>query len=129
MFDAGGAGGAKGGMPGFGAPPAPKNSLATAKISGDEVTIKMELTFADADSAKKAADQIDAMLKLMKGMMEGFEKSFGKGGNPAASKMEGTKKMFESLKVTSSGSVVTITMTGPIDSMEGFGKGGGFGGM
>jgi hypothetical protein len=126
MFDAGGAGGGpKGGFPGFGTPPAPKNSLATAKLVGDDVNIKMELTFADADTAKKAADQIDAMMKLAKGMMEGMDKMFGKaGGNPAAAKMQGAKKAFDTLKVTPSGSVVTITMTVPVDSMEGFGKGG-----
>ena len=42
--------------------------------------------------------------------------------------MQDAKKMFESLKVTQSGSTVTITMTGPIDAAEGFGKGGGLGG-
>jgi hypothetical protein len=124
--DAGGGAGAKGGMPGFGAMPTPKNSLATAKLAGDDVNMKIEITFADADSAKKAADQIDSMMKMVKGMMEGMDQMVGKmgGGNPAAAKMQGAKKMFETLKVTASGSVVTITMTAPIDSMEGFGKGG-----
>ena len=58
--------------------------------------------------------------------MEGMDQMVGKmgGGNPAAAKMQGAKKMFETLKVTASGSVVTITMTAPVDSMEGFGKGG-----
>jgi hypothetical protein len=128
MFDAGGAGGGpKGGMPGFGPTPAPKNSLATAKLSGDDVNMRMEITFADADTAKKAADQIDAMFKLMKGMMEGMDKMFAKaggGGNPAAAKMQGAKKAFDTMKVTTSGSVVTITLTLPVDSMDGFGKGG-----
>jgi hypothetical protein len=124
----GGAGGAKGGMPGFAAPPAPKSSVMTGKLSGDEVAMRMELTFADADTAKKAADQIDAMFKLFRGMMEGMEKMVGKGpANPGQQKMQDTKKMFDTMKVTTNGSTVVITMTGPIDALDSFGKGGGFG--
>jgi hypothetical protein len=39
--------------------------------------------------------------------------------------MQGTKKMFETMKITTNGSMVVITMTGPIEALDSFGKGGG----
>jgi hypothetical protein len=124
----GGAGGdmGKGGFPGFAAPPAAKSALMTAKVSGDEVTIKMEFTYADADTAKKAGDAIEGMFKKLKELMGAFGGKGAKGGIPDA-KMQEMQKMFDSMKVSTSGNTVTITMKGPIDSMDGFGKG--FGGM
>jgi hypothetical protein len=127
MFGAGGMG--KGGPPGLAAPPAAKSSVMSAKLSGDEVTIKMELTFADADTAKRAGESIEGMFKIIKGFMDMAASMGGKGANADAKKMQDMKKMLDEAKVTTSGSTVTITMKGPIDAMEGFGKGRGFGGM
>lgn len=127
MFGGGmGGGGGKGGppgLPGLAAPPPPKSALMTAKISGDEVTLKMEFTFADSDSAKKAGESIEGMFKFLKDMMGAFGGKGGKGGLPDP-KMQGAMKMLEDAKVATSGSTVTITMKGPIDAMDGFGKGG-----
>jgi len=128
MFGGGmGGGGAKGppGLPA--APPPPKSALMTAKISGEEVTVKMELVFADSDTAKKAGETIEGVFKSLKDMMGAFVGKGGKGGLPADPKMQGAMKMLEEAKVSTSGSTVTITMKGPIDAMDGFGKAGGFG--
>jgi hypothetical protein len=125
--DAGMFGGGAGafGAPGVGAPPAPKSMLMAAKLAGDEANIKMELTFADAETAKKAAEQIESMFKMLRDMIAGMEKMVG--GNPGMSKVQDAQKMFGTMKVTTSGSTVIITMTGPIDSFGSMGKGGGFG--
>jgi hypothetical protein len=112
----------KAGFPGITPPPPPKSGVMNAKFTSDEVTIKAELTFADAESAKRAKESIEGMFNMFKGLAAAFG---GKGGNDK--KSQDMKKMFDSFKVSQSGSTVTITMTGPIDAAEGF-KGGGFGG-
>jgi hypothetical protein len=65
------------------------------------------------------------MFKMLRDMIAGMEKMVG--GNPGMSKVQDAQKMFGTMKVTTSGSTVIITMTGPIDSFGSMGKGGGFG--
>ena len=120
-----GGGGGKGGI-GHTGPPSAKNSVMNASItSGGDVNIKMELTYADSDTAKKAKDAIEAMYNLIKSFMNLAYLAKGVGAD--MKKMQDQKRMFDSAKVTASGSVVTITMTGPVESLDDFGKSGGFG--
>ncbi|HJZ94326.1 MAG TPA: hypothetical protein VKE40_25910 [Gemmataceae bacterium] len=114
-----------GGPPGFAAPPPPKSTVMSAKLQGSgDVSMKVELTYADADAAKKAATGIESMMNMVKGFMD-MGAALGKGAQDK--KMQDMKRMFESLKVSQSGSTVTITMTGPVDALEGMGRGGGMG--
>jgi hypothetical protein len=126
MFGDAGKGGP--GLPGMAPMPAAKSAVMTARLSGDEVAIRMEMTFADAETAKRAAEQIDGMFKMIKGFME-MAGGFAKGGNAEVKKMQDMKKVLDSVQITTSGATVIITLTGPIDLVEGFSRGGGFGGF
>ena len=52
-----------------------------------------------------------------------------KPGNADTPKMQDMKKLFESVQITANGPIVVITLQGPVDSVGGFNKGGGFGGL
>jgi hypothetical protein len=117
-------GGGKGGFGGP-APPSPKYMVATARPNGDEANIRVELVYGDADTAKRAASAIEDSVKKVKEFIGGFAKMGGPGNNPIQNQM----KLFDTLKVTTDGSSVILTMTGPIDAISSMGKsgGGGFG--
>ena len=111
-------------------PPAPTVTVMTAQLAGpDEVSLKLELTYRDADTARKAADQIDGLARQNKSRLADMEKLLGKGPNPAARKMQDAKKMFDTLAVAATGPSVVITATLTVDSLESFGKAGGLGGL
>jgi hypothetical protein len=113
----------KGGMPGVVAPPPPKSVIMNAKLLGSgDVSITVEQTYADSDGAKKAQTAIEASFKAFKDLM-----NLGGGmiKGPEAAKMQEMKKMFDSIKVTQSGSTVTISMTSSPDGL--MLKGGGMG--
>ena len=111
-------------------PPAPTVTVMTGQHAGpDEVSLKLELTYPDADTARRAAEQIDGLAKQNKARLADMERLLGKGPNPAARKMQDAKKMFDTLKVAATGSTVVITATLTIDSLESFGRAGGLGGL
>jgi hypothetical protein len=119
-----GGAGMAGGIPGTAPVPAPRSSVMAARLSGDEVAVRMELTFADAETARRASDQIDGMFKMFRGFME-MAGGLARGGNAEAKKMQDMKRMFETVQITTNGPTVIITFTGPVESVEGFNKGAG----
>jgi hypothetical protein len=111
-------GGGKGGeMFGLTAPPPPRYMVACTTLSGNMADLRAEFEFNDSDSARKGADAIEKMIN--------FVKAFAVAA-PNDAKNKRAKEMFESAKVSTSGTTVTLTMSGQIDGTEDFKFGFGF---
>jgi hypothetical protein len=104
-------------MFGITAPPPPKYMVSSISLSGSTARVRMELEFADTDSARKGAEALKKMFD--------FFKSFA-GMGPNDPKVARARAMFDSADVSRSGTTVTVTMRGSIDSMKGSPWGAGF---
>jgi hypothetical protein len=98
------------GGPGAKSQPKAKGTLMSMKVSGSKATVRFESTYDSSDTAKKVADDLKKAMDMAKSK----------------------SKDLESFDVSTSGSTVTLAITGPVKSGKGglpglpFGPGGGF---
>jgi hypothetical protein len=111
-------GGPKGGeMFGIPAVAQPRYSVASQSLSGNTVDVRMEMEYADSGTARQAADSIEKMLSLFRGLA---------GAAPNDAKNRKAREFMESARVSTSGSTVVLTIRGSMDESDDFKMGFGF---